>query len=731
MYRCSRLVMACVFVASPVFAAEDGIPARKLQELKAATVYVKVEGKEAKATGSGFLIRVDGGTGFIATNHHIVGGVPGLFTPEKFSVVFWSGTRKELRLPARVVAADPDRDLAVLEVTARGLPTPLALTPRATLRETMTVYTFGFPLGDFLSPTKRHPAVTIGKGTVSSLREDERGKITRVQLDAELNPGNSGGPVVDAEGKLVGIAVAKVGGTKIGFAIPPAELHEMLAGRVSGLTIRSVRVKDGTAELEVEVPCIDPLRKITSIAVRHVRKDALKKAPRASKDGVWPELPGSARVELKIAGGKGKGKLTLACREKRVIAYLFQTTYTNGTGRSFTPPLTRTVNFAAEGVVRPAERPARGPAWEVVTSKEGQFSVEMPAKPSLSASRTRRGPWGTVRVLMIGCQTKTGAFMAMRADFPGAVRRGAEDLYLNDQRDSLAEHWNGKVVREKRVRADGRLGRDFTIRGRPVDRAGVLIIRVRQYLLGRSIYVVAVVSAPNRELPEEAGRFLGSLMIGEARVRAAGTPGPEPSGRKLAGWGLAIDPDRDCTFAVKGKTLGVTVPGTLHDLNPDSGKLNAPRVVRAVEGDFVATVKVTGDFRPGGRSTNPRGVPYNGAGMLVWSDGDNFIRLERGAILRGGRVLTYVAFEEREGGYRGAVHNEAFAAGTCYLRLERRGSRLRGAVSTDGTRWKWLQPIDTVWPAKLKVGLAAINSSTEPFTMKFEEFNLETKGGSR
>jgi regulation of enolase protein 1 (concanavalin A-like superfamily) len=132
-------------------------------------------------------------------------------------------------------------------------------------------------------------------------------------------------------------------------------------------------------------------------------------------------------------------------------------------------------------------------------------------------------------------------------------------------------------------------------------------------------------------------------------------------------------------------------------------------------------VKVTGDFKPGGRSTNPKGVPFNGAGIVIWSDSDNFIRLERGALLRNGKVSALVAFEEREGGYRGAVHNDVFPAGDCYLRLERKGSRISGAISKDGSTWKQLKPIDTIWPAKLKVGLSAINSSSEPFTVKFED----------
>jgi hypothetical protein len=114
--------------------------------------------------------------------------------------------------------------------------------------------------------------------------------------------------------------------------------------------------------------------------------------PRPDREGNWPELAGSERVELKMEGGKGKGRLTLRGREKRPIDYLFQTTFTAGGKPVVTEPLTWAINFAT-GVL--AGRPRRLPertSWETVTSKEGGFTVEMPAKPSLTASRSRRGP---------------------------------------------------------------------------------------------------------------------------------------------------------------------------------------------------------------------------------------------------------------------------------------------------------------------------------------------------
>ena len=192
-------------------------------------------------------------------------------------------------------------------------------------------------------------------------------------------------------------------------------------------------------------------------------------------------------------------------------------------------------------------------------------------------------------------------------------------------------------------------------------------------------------------------------------------------------WGLAIDPDKDCELVGEVKRLRIKVPGTRHDLVGNAGKMNAPRVMREVEGDFVITTKVVGDFRPGGKSTNPKGIPFNGAGIVIWSDVDNFIRLERAAVARGAKISTYVNFEEFEGGTRGATHNEVMKGGDCWLRMERKGSRLQGSISFDGATWKQLQPIQAVWPPALKIGVTAINSSSFPFEVIFEEFELKGK----
>ena len=117
---------------------------------------------------------------------------------------------------------------------------------------------------------------------------------------------------------------------------------------------------------------------------------------------------------------------------------------------------------------------------------------------------------------------------------------------------------------------------------------------------------------------------------------AEGSPTPEPKGVPLLTWGEASPPAPDSEITGDKDRVRIKILGTRKE--PES-ILNSPRVMREIEGDFVVTVKVVGEFPAGGKSINPKTVPFNGAGILVWSDPDNYIRLERAAITRRGQAL--------------------------------------------------------------------------------------------
>src|SRR6476620_2812564 len=83
---------------------------------------------------------------------------------------------------------------------------------------------------------------------------------------------------------------------------------------------------------------------------------------------------------------------------------------------------------------------------------------------------------------------------------------------------------------------------------------------------------------------------------------------------RLGGWGTPINPDGDCTIRAEDGKITIGVPPGMHDLwygrQEAARRFDAPRVLREVEGDGVAQVRVTADWRLGGRPT------FNGAGLL-------------------------------------------------------------------------------------------------------------------
>jgi hypothetical protein len=209
----------------------------------------------------------------------------------------------------------------------------------------------------------------------------------------------------------------------------------------------------------------------------------------------------------------------------------------------------------------------------------------------------------------------------------------------------------------------------------------------------------------------------------------------------LKGWGQPIDPDGDCSINLKDGRLTIKVPSNRrgHGLEAELNTLNAPRVLRDIDGDFIADLEMEGAFKPVGPSANPDGFPFVGAGLLLWSDDGNYIRLERAAIVRdehllnpaggaGGQdeqLVPYILFQERRD--RRVVPPDPGVPvpdGPIFLRLERKKDQIMAAVSVDGHGWRAFPPRTVRLPAKLKLGVAAISSSSEPFTVTLTNFRV-------
>jgi S1-C subfamily serine protease len=167
---------------------------------------------EPEGAGSGFVITPDG---YVVTNSHVVQSAP------RADVTFMNGDRRK----ATLVGLDESTDLAVICVNASGLPF-VALGESAGLRVGQLVIAAGNPLG-FQS--------TVSTGVVSALGRSLRTRQGRlieniIQHTAPLNPGNSGGPLLDSRGRVVGINTAIIAMAQgIGFAVPSDSARTVIA----------------------------------------------------------------------------------------------------------------------------------------------------------------------------------------------------------------------------------------------------------------------------------------------------------------------------------------------------------------------------------------------------------------------------------------------------------------------------------------------------------------------
>jgi regulation of enolase protein 1 (concanavalin A-like superfamily) len=194
----------------------------------------------------------------------------------------------------------------------------------------------------------------------------------------------------------------------------------------------------------------------------------------------------------------------------------------------------------------------------------------------------------------------------------------------------------------------------------------------------------------------------------------------QPSG---AGWDPPVDPQRDCQFADGGGKLTITVPGKGHDLAADRGNMSAPRLLRDIEGDFTAQVRVSGDYAV------PDGTPpWRGAGLLLFRDDKNYVRLERALGVLGKDRVHAIWQMHRDGLIASKPDFPALPPGAIFLRMERRGDKLLGAYSEDGTKWTELKLLDIELPRKVKIGVAAWAAASR-FAPMFDQFQLRQGQG--
>ncbi len=202
-------------VTSPARATSGGLTANEIYKRTSSSV---VEIQAGNASGTGFVVDADG---HVVTNEHVVGDA------ETVQVRFSTGGEEQ----GRVIATDPSTDLAVVQVELAGHDvTPVQLASSAEVEVGDSVYAIGNPFGLERSFTA---------GIVSAVDRDINAPNNftindAIQTDAPVNQGNSGGPLLDTEGNVIGvvsqIASETGGNVGIGYAVPSDTVRTVVAG---------------------------------------------------------------------------------------------------------------------------------------------------------------------------------------------------------------------------------------------------------------------------------------------------------------------------------------------------------------------------------------------------------------------------------------------------------------------------------------------------------------------
>ncbi|MEO7422349.1 MAG: trypsin-like peptidase domain-containing protein [Ornithinibacter sp.] len=195
----------------------EGSIANTAANVTPSVVTLRVMGSDGGATGSGWVYDDQG---HLVTNNHVVAGA----VKGKVTVVLANGKQLE----GTVVGRDGSYDLAVVKVEGANL-TPLPLGRSADVVVGDQVIAVGAPLG--LDSTVTTGIVSALNRPVTPGEADDQSYINAIQTDAAINPGNSGGPLLDMQGRVIGVnsAIARVSGSTVsgqsgnigvGFAIP-------------------------------------------------------------------------------------------------------------------------------------------------------------------------------------------------------------------------------------------------------------------------------------------------------------------------------------------------------------------------------------------------------------------------------------------------------------------------------------------------------------------------------
>ncbi|MBC7288458.1 MAG: trypsin-like peptidase domain-containing protein [Armatimonadetes bacterium] len=263
-----------ILVAASAF---GGLP-DAISRVDETVVTIQAKAGPKKDLGSGFLVSSDG---HIVTSAHVVG------KSSEVSVRLADGTE----VTGTVVAADTDEDIAVVKIDRKHLPCA-QFGSSESLRKGQQVAALGAPLG------LEHSVTT---GVVSNPRQEHKGRIY-IQTDAALNPGNSGGPLINEAGLVVGMNVkVATGAENVGFAVPAERICKFLDEHKVPYSV-SIQTEETEEKLEAgEQAERQPKTPATAEGEQEAETPGAQEQAPGSPRGLWSMVLVAAVVSLVVS----------------------------------------------------------------------------------------------------------------------------------------------------------------------------------------------------------------------------------------------------------------------------------------------------------------------------------------------------------------------------------------------------------------------------------------------
>jgi len=195
-------------------------------------------------------------------------------------------------------------------------------------------------------------------------------------------------------------------------------------------------------------------------------------------------------------------------------------------------------------------------------------------------------------------------------------------------------------------------------------------------ILSLALSMVSVIAPKTLADPAHSDEFEGATLVSE--------------------W-TWVDPHGDCSYSLTGNPgyLRIYAPHGDHDLYTYSN-LNAPRLIQSARGDFTIETKLLFDPR----------YDVQGAGILIWKDSDNYLRLDR-LLHRGGEQVVDLSGEDK--GLWSYLAETPYNYTISYLRLERMGDMFTASYSKDGVSWMSLYRTSFPLGDPVSIGIFVLN----------------------